>query len=149
MCKWGTTVAIPLVVQADQSSTGKAKFKMVGVDACIAPIVKALNDAGVPTVASCCGHGKTVGNIALTDGRELIIARDSDERKRIMGRAPPLFGAGSDEYFREVDRLRDMLDRMEVGLNRLAIHESMHRRKEDLATMDLVRKTREGAKGSK
>ena len=26
-------------------------------DPCIAPIVKALNAGGLPTVASCCGHG--------------------------------------------------------------------------------------------
>lgn len=30
--------------------------KIFRVDACIAPIVKALNDGGIKTLASCCGH---------------------------------------------------------------------------------------------
>lgn len=46
-----------------------------GYDNCIASLIKALNDSGIETVASCCGHGKS-GNIALRDGRELIIAKD-------------------------------------------------------------------------
>lgn len=51
----------------------------VWCDPCIAPIVKALNEAGIPTVASCCGHGERPGNIALRDGRELILAKDFQE----------------------------------------------------------------------
>ena len=43
------------------------------IDICIAPIVAALNATNIETVASCCGHGKMAGNIALADGRELII----------------------------------------------------------------------------
>lgn len=31
--------------------------ELVEVDSCIAPIVAALNDGGIPTVGSCCGHG--------------------------------------------------------------------------------------------
>ena len=42
----------------------------------IADLVSALNAGGVPTVASCSGHGERPGNIALADGRELIIAKD-------------------------------------------------------------------------
>jgi hypothetical protein len=38
----------------------------------IADIVKALNDAGIATVASCSGHGGA-GSIALADGRELLL----------------------------------------------------------------------------
>ena len=48
----------------------------VWCDPCIAPIVRALNDAGIRTVASCCGHGHQHGNVALEDGRELVIAAD-------------------------------------------------------------------------
>ena len=43
------------------------------VDRCIADIVKALNNADIKTVASCCGHNKILGSICLADGRELII----------------------------------------------------------------------------
>ena len=45
-------------------------------DPCIAPLVNALNSGGLATVASCCGHGKRPGKIALTDGRELFILPD-------------------------------------------------------------------------
>lgn len=54
-----------------------------GIDKCLEPIIMALNAAGVKTVASCCGHGKQPGNIALADGRELIIAPDYDTARRI------------------------------------------------------------------
>lgn len=43
------------------------------IDICIADIVTALNAANIPTIASCCGHGKIQGNIRLVDGRELEI----------------------------------------------------------------------------
>ena len=42
----------------------------------IADLVEALQSVG--TVASCCGHGGPFGNIALADGRELIIAPNFD-----------------------------------------------------------------------
>lgn len=43
------------------------------VDFCIADLVTALNAANIMTVASCCGHGKNDGNIALLDGRILVV----------------------------------------------------------------------------
>lgn len=49
----------------------------------IADLVAALNAGGVPTVASCSGHGKRPGNIALSDGRELIIAKDFSEARSL------------------------------------------------------------------
>jgi len=51
------------------------------IDTCIAPIVKALNEGGIRTKACCCGHGKGMGDIALEDGRELLIV-DSFEEAR-------------------------------------------------------------------
>jgi hypothetical protein len=47
-----------------------------GIDPCLAPIVRALNDAGIPTAASCCGHGSGMGNIWLADGRVLAVLPD-------------------------------------------------------------------------
>lgn len=47
----------------------------------VADLVHALNKGGVPTKASCSGHGEVNGNIALTDGRELLIARNFDEAR--------------------------------------------------------------------
>lgn len=48
----------------------------VWCDPCLVPIVAALNAGGVQTVASCCGHGRRPGNIALADGRYLILQDD-------------------------------------------------------------------------
>lgn len=49
----------------------------VWCDPCLVPLIKALNDGGLRTVASCCGHGRMVGNVALADGRVLLIAPDA------------------------------------------------------------------------
>lgn len=49
----------------------------------IVDLVKALNDGGIPTKASCSGHGERNGNIALQDGRELIIANNWEDARRI------------------------------------------------------------------
>lgn len=90
MCKWGTSVLVDVIVPAHLSHTGKSRPKRVDVDACIAPIVLALNDAGIFTIASCCGHGKRPGNIALGDGRELIIAPDYETGRTIDRAFPPI-----------------------------------------------------------
>ena len=47
--------------------------RVQGVDLCISHIVAALNAANLRTVASCCGHGKTVPSIILEDGRFMVI----------------------------------------------------------------------------
>lgn len=57
-----------IIIKRDD--TGKPT---VWCDPCIAPIVKALNDAGICTRASCCGHGRQDGSVILRDGRELVI----------------------------------------------------------------------------
>ena len=54
-----------------------------GVDACIAPLIRALNEAGIETIASCCGHGRRPGNICLRDGRELVILPDWETGRRV------------------------------------------------------------------
>lgn len=54
-----------------------------GIDKCIQPLVKALNDAGLETIASCCGHGFRPTNIALKDGREIIILPDFETARKV------------------------------------------------------------------
>jgi hypothetical protein len=78
MCEWNTTKILEI--------GGKPR----AIDACIYPIVKALNDAGIITIASCCGHGKRPGNIALVDKRELIIASDYETGRIIDKAFPPI-----------------------------------------------------------
>lgn len=53
-----------------RDATGHAT---IWADPDIAPFVKALNDAGLPTIASCCGHGQRPGSIALADGRWVMV----------------------------------------------------------------------------
>ena len=71
MCEQGDTVPI------------HANGSVRDVDRCIAAIVIALNQNGIATIACCCGHGVRPGNIALADGRELIVARNFSEGRLI------------------------------------------------------------------
>lgn len=45
----------------------------VWCDPCLEPLVRALNDGGLPTIASCCGHGLLPGNVVLADGQTLLL----------------------------------------------------------------------------
>lgn len=73
MCKWGTETMLNVTIPAHLSHTGEAREDIKGIDSCIAGIVKALNDGGVTTISSCCGHGRSNGLIMLAGGRELVI----------------------------------------------------------------------------
>lgn len=66
----------------------EVELQMIGgrvqeIDTEIAPIVAALNAAGIETRASCSGHGNLPGSIILWDGRELHIAKDREEGRKI------------------------------------------------------------------
>jgi hypothetical protein len=78
MCDWNNTIAITI------------DGKVIDVDSCLVPLVKALNELGIKTIASCCGHGKQPSNIALKDGRELIIAPDYETGRKIDKCFPPI-----------------------------------------------------------
>lgn len=73
MCNHGDEVMLLVPVPPKLSSTGKFRWSEKGVDRCIAPIVQALNNAGIYTAGCCCGHGVENGNIVLHDGRTLTI----------------------------------------------------------------------------
>jgi hypothetical protein len=83
MCQERNSVKLTVIVPPHLSFTGIERLKPVGIDRCIAPLVRALNEGGVYTVASCCGHGRGFGNIALGDGRELIICPNYESARRI------------------------------------------------------------------
>lgn len=97
MCEWGTDTILEVVVPARLSSTGQERRKRASIDSCIAPLVNALNGAEILTVASCCGHFKRPGNIALADGRELIVAPDYETARQVDKAFPPIFAADSIE----------------------------------------------------
>lgn len=74
MCKWGTTEKVLVKIPADLSNTGKEEWRKMGIDKCIAPLVRALQKGGIDMNTSCCGHGGNLGDIHLQDGRILLIA---------------------------------------------------------------------------
>ena len=73
MCKHGDEVMLYVPIPANLSHNGEFRWDYKGVDSCIAPIVKALNDSGIYTSGCCCGHEKEKGSIFLHDGRILEI----------------------------------------------------------------------------
>lgn len=73
MCEWGTEVILRVPIPEKLSHTGAFRWDEKAIDACIAPIVQALNAHGIYTASCCCGHGKEDGRIDLHDGRVLII----------------------------------------------------------------------------
>ena len=73
MCKWGTHEKVRVKIPADLNYVGKERWKDVGIDKCIASLVKALQMSGIDMCGSCCGHGKRLGVIHLQDERALVI----------------------------------------------------------------------------
>jgi len=56
----------------------------VAIDRCIAPIIGALNGAGIQTSSCCCGHKKEFGHIWLRDGRVLVILPDDTTKDELI-----------------------------------------------------------------
>lgn len=72
MCEWGTHIEVENLLAGGVEGFPLHR-RMWKIDACIAPIVEALNKGGIDTIQSCCGHGKGDGRIDLADGRLLMI----------------------------------------------------------------------------
>jgi hypothetical protein len=96
MCEHGTYATVVI----------SNRYILGTVDACIAPIVQALNEVGIGTKACCCGHGNANGNIALADGREILIARNFNEA-RLMESVIETDIHGDKRKYTIVDRLRE------------------------------------------
>lgn len=71
-------VSVYVKIPADLSCTEQEKWRFAQIDACVAPIVAALQAAGIDMRGSCCGHGERPGEIVLQDGRKLQIHRKED-----------------------------------------------------------------------
>lgn len=57
----------------DSASRNEYGVPTVWCDPCLAPLVTALNSAGLRTIASCCGHGRRPSVVTLAGGRELVV----------------------------------------------------------------------------
>jgi hypothetical protein len=66
-------IGVMVKIPADLSHTGQEQWKYAQIDACIAPIVKALQEGGIDMRGSCCGHDSGIGDIHLQDGRAILI----------------------------------------------------------------------------
>ena len=67
-------------------------MKTTLIDSCIAPIVDALNNGGIPTEECCCGHGRDPGYIGLMDDRILVVFEDKaawDELRAALAKENP------------------------------------------------------------
>ena len=73
MCTHGDCVILPVTIDASLSFEGVAVVKDKPIDHCISDIVAALEAGGVLMLGSCCGHGKSEGEILLVDGRKIRI----------------------------------------------------------------------------
>lgn len=73
-----TREAAMVVLERDPSGTST-----VWCDPEIVDLVGALNRGGIPTAASCSGHGEKPGWIALKDGRQLAVVPDLDGFKQL------------------------------------------------------------------
>ena len=79
MCKWGTSKPVYVIRRANPFV--KDGWHKVYVDSCIAEEIQMLNDNGVITLNSCCGHGK--GNQIVCSRRKCFkVFRISYEPKR-------------------------------------------------------------------
>jgi hypothetical protein len=68
-----------VTIPSDLSCTGEKKWKLAQIDACIAPLVEALQRGGIEMRGSCCGHGRQPGEIHLQDGRMLLVFETADQ----------------------------------------------------------------------
>ena len=73
MCKWETNTEVTLC-----TPTAVQRRMVVKIDACIAPLVQLLNDFGIETIASCCGHGKTAESSIIISARSLKLLQRED-----------------------------------------------------------------------
>lgn len=76
MCDWGTNVIIRLAYPMHIS--GRTE---VAVDACLAPLIQALNDHGVHTTGCCCGHGRSEGSV--------LFEQDGEQRTLRLKKSAP------------------------------------------------------------
>lgn len=64
MCSWGND-KIVRVIRRNNPDVSDG-WHLVAVDACLAELVQAMNNAGIITLGCCCGHGKFPPSIIVS-----------------------------------------------------------------------------------
>lgn len=70
---------LPLISQTPCALCGRRPGdvdSIRSIDPCMRPLIKALNDGGIETAFSCCGHGKDTGLVILKDERVIRIYKN-------------------------------------------------------------------------
>ena len=52
------------------SENPDGNFELVAVDACLVPLILQLNQFGIKTLSSCCGHGRGIPYVVCEAGSE-------------------------------------------------------------------------------
>lgn len=76
MCDHGDTVPVRVKIIGRLSHSGRDEWKAKPIDRCLSDLVEALQAGGIDMLGSCCGHGRGQAQIALVDGRQLLVSRD-------------------------------------------------------------------------
>jgi hypothetical protein len=79
-----------MCIQGTEKEIRTSGGKIKSCDVCIQPLIQSLNDVGLETIASCCGHGKQPANIVLKGGREVMIFDDFDTARMVSNLFEPL-----------------------------------------------------------
>jgi hypothetical protein len=85
VCKWGTSIRVWVKIPADLACSGESYWKDAQIDACIAPLVRALQEGGIDMRGSCCGHGRVDGHIDFQDGRGLVVLSPERNAEYLAG----------------------------------------------------------------
>lgn len=75
MCNHENREAAMTVTSRDETGTAT-----VWCDPCLAPLIRVLNNGGIGTIASCCGHGEYPGWVMLTDGRFIDVYESQEQQ---------------------------------------------------------------------
>ena len=73
MCKQGMDAEVTF---CEPRENGMITVK---IDSCIAPLIQTLNDYGIETVSSCCGHGKTNHSYIRIHPKNIMIQKFNEE----------------------------------------------------------------------
>lgn len=68
MCNHENRERTMTVVARDHEGTAT-----IWCDPCIAPVIRALNNGGIETIASCCGHGENDGWVLRADNMLMLL----------------------------------------------------------------------------
>lgn len=115
MCNHSPDREAAMIIIPGYEGTPERKFRDgVWCDPCLVPIIKALNDGGLPTISSCCGHGSYVSSIALADGRWVLVLPDMETFQAMDTKLPNI-----SDYERKVLANPELVGALDAALEQV------------------------------